>query len=69
NPAKDIITLNSESPIQSIKIVDLTGREVKSVSGTDNLTVKVDVRDLEPGNYLVVSTGEQRQHVHQLVIQ
>ncbi len=56
NPVKDILCItNEESEIQSVKIMDLSGRLLKADSFSENNTqVNVPVADLNAGTYIVV---------------
>jgi len=49
NPATDFFTLKSKYEIKKVEIYDATGRKVSSHTNTD----KVDVRNLQSGNYII----------------
>ena len=74
NPARDrvIVTLSSEAPIFgtcSLRITDLTGREIKAAQFTGANT-EVDISQLPLGLYLVTVTNGQGLRLQQkLVVQ
>lgn len=49
NPAKDFITIKSDSKVNNIEIFDASGRKVQTIL-KDN---KIDVRNLSSGNYII----------------
>jgi hypothetical protein len=55
NPATDFITIKSKSEIISTEICDATGRKVNNQQKTD----KVDVQNLQPGNYILNITTRE----------
>ena len=53
NPAKEFITVSSSIDIESIEIIDLSGRRIKRVTGAYE---KIPVQDLKSGVYYVTIT-------------
>ncbi|HAA10279.1 MAG TPA: hypothetical protein DCE41_00750, partial [Cytophagales bacterium] len=54
NPARDQITLKSNSPLTSVQIIDPTGREIKAWTVEDT-EVSLNIAALKPGTYWVRS--------------
>jgi len=52
NPANDYITLESDTPIQSVRIYDITGKSVLSLNKAHNLEM-ISISSLNKGIYLV----------------
>ncbi len=53
NPASEMVTVRSGVEISSIRILDMTGRTVSSISSIHNSTTTVNVSDLAGGVYLI----------------
>ncbi|MBB4805608.1 hypothetical protein HNP38_000880 [Chryseobacterium defluvii] len=49
NPARDFVTIKTESKIIKVEIFDVAGRKVQANLDGD----KLDVRNLAPGSYIV----------------
>ena len=59
NPAKNEITISVDNQfnVQSIRLMDITGREVKNI--TANNIVRINVSDLQSGYYMInIQTSE-----------
>ncbi len=50
NPAKDVISIKSELKINNAEIIDASGRKLKANINNGD---KVDVKNLQPGNYII----------------
>lgn len=53
NPAKDVLTMSSETQITNIKIVDLSGRICAEKRDLNQLTASLDISELAPGIYFL----------------
>ncbi len=53
NPATDLLTVSSSSPIIQLEIMDITGRVVLSSASRSTLTRSIDVSQLKAGSYMV----------------
>ena len=53
NPANNEITVSVDNKyqVQSIKMMDITGREVKNLTASN--IVKIDITDLQSGYYII----------------
>ncbi|KFF12269.1 hypothetical protein IW15_11965 [Chryseobacterium soli] len=49
NPTSDYLFIKTKSKVSAVEIFDLTGRKIVSTTETD----RVDVKNLEPGNYII----------------
>lgn len=49
NPATDFITIKSKSKVNAVEVFDIAGRKVNMNLNND----KIDVRNLNPGNYII----------------
>ncbi len=58
NPATDVINIQSENVIKSIKLMDLTGREIVNESNYSK-TYQLSAPNLKPGVYLLVIEMEK----------
>lgn len=65
NPSSDIIKVEAETPIQSIRILDMNGRPVLNQKNGQS---SVDVHTLNSGTYLIKVTFESGQISHQRFI-
>ena len=68
NPAKDQITIQSERMIISLRIVDVTGREVLSEK-TLSKSFKLNTSTLKPGIYLLLIETEETTVNKRIVIE
>ena len=58
NPANDFVNINSETPILSVKLCNLTGQMIRQKSFNEN-SVKFDTSGVDDGLYILqVSTGK-----------
>ena len=69
NPAHGVVNVSATADIQSIQVMTLTGQIVLNAPVAEGRQAKVDVSSLQAGTYFLVTTGKERQHVHQLVIE
>jgi hypothetical protein len=53
NPARDIITVETEMPVESISIFNFTGKLVQSVTSFKSTSSQVNVSGLSAGIYIV----------------
>ena len=56
NPATDVVTIESDSEIAGVRILDMTGRTVSYVSSMRGNSATINVGDLSDGVYLVSIT-------------
>ncbi|MEO5674182.1 MAG: aryl-sulfate sulfotransferase [Chitinophagales bacterium] len=68
NPSRDQISISSNAIVNQVRILDLTGREVRN-QFTEEQQVNLSVGDLASGNYLVIVRCDQQQGVQKLVIE
>lgn len=68
-PANDIVTLKSTSEnIQAIKLFDLNGKCVRSLSELNKSTVDINLSELENGNYILKVQTEQGITTKEIVV-
>lgn len=62
NPAAEQITIQDRmnAPLGSLRIISSDGRAVRTISATNRTMLTVDVSDLSPGFYSIVSDRQQR---------
>lgn len=68
NPAKNEITIKGNSPINSISIIDATGRRVKTISPVNTNKLLVNISDLNKGVYYVEITSLKEKKSIRLLI-
>jgi hypothetical protein len=68
NPSRDQISIESNTIVNQVRILDLTGREVRN-QFTEEQQVNLSVGDLPSGNYVVIVKSDQQQGVQKLVIE
>ena len=56
NPVKDVLTINTQEPLQKIEVADLLGR---TVFKQNNVSKSVDVSSLNKGVYILKLTSEK----------
>jgi hypothetical protein len=61
NPAGNFVNIELPAHAVSVKISDLTGREIMHFSSGENKIIRVDITNLPEGFYLVTSILEQGQ--------
>lgn len=66
NPAKDILTLNSQNSLEKAELFDLNGRKVLSSEITNNNTVNIS--GLASGTYILLATDSNGNQSTQKVI-
>ena len=64
NPAKDWITISTESPVKSIEIYDILGRLVRIETSS-----KINISQLEKGNYFLKIKTDSGESVEKMVKQ
>jgi hypothetical protein len=70
NPANDMVSIRSDLEISSIRILDMTGRTLRSVSSINNFSTTMNVSDLAGGVYLItISDMEGGASVKKLRVQ
>lgn len=70
NPAKDFITVENDSnSINAIQISDFNGRIVKTVNGTNETSLELNISDLSSGVYLLNVTTSEGSTVKKIVKQ
>jgi len=52
NPAGSVLTIKANTPIRSVQITDMLGREVRAAHGVDEMMI-LDISALAPGSYIV----------------
>lgn len=58
NPATDFVILNNENQLyQKIRIRNLAGQEMLSISDIDSDQISIDVEELDPGMYIIEAIG------------
>lgn len=68
NPSKDIVSIVSESKMNSIKIYSLTGELVHSIDVINSKELKIDVKQFPLGIYLVRIEGDSNNSSSQKLI-
>jgi hypothetical protein len=69
NPAKDLLYIELESQvIQTISLVDITGRVVKTVNVDHTGRLSVDLAGVKEGLYMLILRGEENQMVSRITI-
>jgi hypothetical protein len=72
NPAQSQIFLrqtNVANPIQSVRMLDLSGRTVMSLSGLHGLEIQLDRNNLPSGVYLLEVVAEKGRHLEKVMLQ
>lgn len=70
NPANDFVRIKSSfNKAFEISITDLTGKIIKNIFSENNDDVKIDVRDMNNGVYLLILKNDQKITSRKLVIQ
>lgn len=68
NPATNWVKLRADEPIQAIRLYDVAGRIVKSLSAPQGRSIELDLADLRPGVYLVSVQTSEEQLTERLVV-
>ncbi|MDR2237007.1 MAG: T9SS type A sorting domain-containing protein [Chryseobacterium sp.] len=63
NPASDYVYLKSKSKITHAEVYDITGRKINVRVENERL----DVRDLQPGTYIITTESENKKSSHKLI--
>ena len=70
NPTQGSVTLENSTGINSIKIVDLSGKEVLNVKDVNSITYSIDLSALKPGTYVLqVENSDDQWTVEKLIIE
>lgn len=70
NPAKDNITiLSTLNQIGTIKIYELSGREIKTIESPKNNNIQLDVSDLRQGTYIIKMKIDENIETKKIVIE
>jgi uncharacterized ubiquitin-like protein YukD len=71
NPANDFITCKnkSNSLIQELKIIDISGRTIKIFNKPDLLSegIKLDIQNIDKGVYFISLISDRKQYIHKLL--
>ena len=70
NPTQGSVTVENSIGINSIKIVDLSGKEVLNVKDVNSITYSIDLSALKPGTYVLqVENSDDQWTVEKLIIE
>lgn len=70
NPAKDYVIISNEKALESVTLIDFTGRVVSTIFGQRKSQLQMDISSLGQGIYLLNTRDiSGAQTMHQLVIQ
>ncbi|MGY8953089.1 MAG: T9SS type A sorting domain-containing protein [Flavobacteriales bacterium] len=70
NPTQGSVTVENSIGINSIKIVDLSGKEVLNVMDVNSITYSIDLSALKPGTYVLqVENSDDQWTVEKLIIE
>jgi hypothetical protein len=69
NPSDDVVFINSNTPIQSLILINAIGQDVmnKTFNGNTN-SYQVNVGDIEPGVYYIKLSTETKTNIQKLII-
>lgn len=67
NPAKDLLNINSNNEIQSIKIFNILGKELSFIE-VNNKDYKMDLSDFQAGFYLISTKTENGESIQKINI-
>jgi hypothetical protein len=67
NPARDVLTLNSSTPIRQIAIIDMQGREVLEFVANAERVVVLQLEELALGSYFLRVLTDERIYSEQFV--
>lgn len=68
NPAKDFVTLSTDVPLETVRILSNTGKVVGSQTGLDKGETRLDVSGLIDGMYTIHCVGEKEEYAQPLVV-
>lgn len=68
NPSNGSFRLTSTETIERIVIYDISGRIIKTIAANGDLSVNVDLSDLNPGTYFIQSSNASSQQLERFVI-
>jgi hypothetical protein len=70
NPVEAELFIESDRPLQSIQLVDISGKQILNTKATSNSTVfMLHVAEIPSGMYLLLLTDEQgNQNISRLII-
>lgn len=69
NPTSNYFTIKSEKQIDAIRLMDVTGKVVKEINSSFNLTQQINTADLGKGIYFVQYTDENEVKTQKLIIE
>lgn len=69
NPVKNELTIKTELSIESVKIFNILGKQVKSISGDSILNNRVDMASLVDGVYFLNITADGKQQTIKVIKQ
>ncbi|HRZ97894.1 MAG TPA: CARDB domain-containing protein, partial [Paludibacter sp.] len=67
NPAMDVIYLKPEKNITRIKIIDIFGKQIKSLSSEKSGIITIDISDLPKGAYLISSQSDSNITINKFI--
>lgn len=68
NPAKNLLFIESPNEIQNLRIYNLSGRNVKTISTINDTKMKLNIEGLSPGMYLLKANTEIGEVVQKIQI-
>jgi len=68
NPAKDFVTVSSDAPLRSIKILSNTGKVMSTKTDVDQGENRLDISSLVDGIYTIHCIGEEKEYSQPLVV-
>ena len=69
NPLKGMCEISSDMLIQSISILDVSGKEIHAFKDVNSLVFKLDLRKLNNGIYFAKVVSKNSTTKHKLIIQ
>ena len=62
NPVSNVLTIENNEPFDSIKIYDINGRILKTISSSNEKQLPIDVNDLTQGMYFIEIQSGSKKH-------
>lgn len=53
NPVQDVVTVSADSPVTAVTIIDMLGRVVMTLPGTEDGLLQIDMSSVASGSYLL----------------
>lgn len=69
NPAKNEVTIETESNIRYINIYNTSGEVVSTKEGINNTSTQISIKDLSRGVYMVYTTTSQGINISKLIVE